>query len=45
MGDAIADPLTGMAGAVAVLDALRRGGRWLIDCNLAGVAAYVAAGQ
>ncbi|MEY2460795.1 MAG: hypothetical protein QOG30_2625, partial [Acidimicrobiaceae bacterium] len=42
MGDAIADPLTGIAGAGAVLDALREGGRWLIDCNLAGVAAYVA---
>jgi hypothetical protein len=24
---------------------LEDGGRWLIDCNLAGVAAYVAAGQ
>ena len=42
MGDAIADPLTGIAGAAAVLDALAQGGRWLIDCNLAGVAAYVA---
>lgn len=42
MGDAIADPLTGIASARAVLDALRQGGRWLIDCNLAGVAAYVA---
>jgi crotonobetainyl-CoA:carnitine CoA-transferase CaiB-like acyl-CoA transferase len=42
LGDAIADPLTGIAGAGAVLDALRDGGRWLIDCNLAGVAAYVA---
>ena len=43
VGDAVADPLTGIAGAAAVLDALRDGGRWLIDCNLAGVAAYVAA--
>jgi hypothetical protein len=42
MGDAIADPLTGMAGAIAVRDALKNGGRHLIDCNLAGVAAYVA---
>jgi hypothetical protein len=42
VGDAIADPLTGIAGAVAVLDRLNDGGRWLIDCNLAGVAAYVA---
>ncbi|MEY2454452.1 MAG: hypothetical protein QOD92_4026 [Acidimicrobiaceae bacterium] len=45
LGDAIADPLTGIASAVAVLAALEQGGRWLIDCNLAGVAAYVAAGQ
>jgi crotonobetainyl-CoA:carnitine CoA-transferase CaiB-like acyl-CoA transferase len=42
MGDAIADPLTGIAGAAAVLAALKDGGRWMIDCNLAGVAAYVA---
>jgi hypothetical protein len=42
LGDAIADPLTGIAGATAVLDALAVGGRWMIDCNLAGVAAYVA---
>jgi hypothetical protein len=41
--DAVADPLTGMAGAVAVTDALRAGGRWVIDCSLAGVAAFVAA--
>ena len=47
LGDAIADPLTGIAGAAAVLDALKAGGRWLIDCNLAGVAAHVSsyAGQ
>jgi hypothetical protein len=25
-----------------VIDALEQGGRWLIDCNLAGVAAHVA---
>jgi len=42
MGDAIADPLTGMAGAIAVQHALSNGGRWLIDCNLSGVAAHVA---
>jgi crotonobetainyl-CoA:carnitine CoA-transferase CaiB-like acyl-CoA transferase len=45
VGDAIADPLTGIAGAAAVLAALQEGGRWLIDCNLAGVAAFVAAGD
>ncbi|MEY2476544.1 MAG: hypothetical protein QOG87_1859 [Actinomycetota bacterium] len=43
VADAIADPLTGVAGAGAVMDALRRGGRWLIDCNLADVSAHVAA--
>ena len=42
LGDAIADPLTGIAAARAVTSALEEGGRWLIDCNLAGVAAYVA---
>jgi hypothetical protein len=41
-GDAIADPLTGIAAAGAVLELLERGGRWLVDCNLAGVAAHVA---
>jgi hypothetical protein len=43
VADAVADPLTGIAAAGAVLAALRRGGRWLIDCNLAGVSAHVAA--
>lgn len=42
LGDAIADPLTGVAAATAVAAALDAGGRWLIDCNLSGVAAYVA---
>jgi hypothetical protein len=41
--DAVADPLTGMAGAVAVTSLLEAGGRWLVDCSLAGVAAHVAA--
>jgi crotonobetainyl-CoA:carnitine CoA-transferase CaiB-like acyl-CoA transferase len=43
LADAVADPLTGMAGAVAVSSLLEEGGRWLVDCNLAGVAAHVAA--
>ena len=42
LGDAIADPLTGIAAARAIEHALDAGGRWLIDCNLSGVAAYVA---
>ena len=41
--DAAADPLTGMTAAAAVTTALASGGRWLLDCNLAGVAAHVAA--
>jgi hypothetical protein len=40
--DAAADPLTGITAAAAVTTALALGGRWLIDCNLAGVAAHVA---
>jgi crotonobetainyl-CoA:carnitine CoA-transferase CaiB-like acyl-CoA transferase len=39
--DAVADPLTGLAAAGAVLDALAAGGRWLVDVALAGVAAAV----
>jgi hypothetical protein len=38
-GDAVADPVSGLAGAVAVLAALERGGRWLIDVSMADVAA------
>jgi hypothetical protein len=41
-GDAIADPLTGLAGTVAVLDALTRGGGVIIDLSMAAVAAGCA---
>ena len=41
--DAVADPLTGLVAARAVLDRLRDGGRWLLDISLAGVASSVAA--
>ena len=41
-GDAIADPLTGLAGTVAVLDALTRGGGVIIDVSMAAVAASYA---
>lgn len=37
--DAVADPTSGLTAAVAVLDALARGGRWLLDVSMAGVAA------
>jgi len=39
VADAIADPLTGLTAAVAVLDALAEGGRRLLDVALAEVAA------
>lgn len=39
VGDAVADPLTGLMGAVAVLDRLAAGGRWLVDLGLAQAAA------
>jgi crotonobetainyl-CoA:carnitine CoA-transferase CaiB-like acyl-CoA transferase len=41
-GDAIADPLTGLEAATAVLAALRRGGGELIEIGLAQVAATYA---
>jgi hypothetical protein len=44
VADAVADPLAGMAAAAAALDALDRGGRWLLDVALVDVAAWVAAG-
>lgn len=42
-GDAIADPLTGLHAAVAVLACLAAGGSWLIDLSLHDVAASTAA--
>jgi hypothetical protein len=44
LADAAADPLSGIAAAVAVDAALRAGGRWLLDTSMAAVAAWVAAG-
>jgi hypothetical protein len=41
-GDAIADPLTGLAAADACLAALERGGRWLLDVSMASMAASLA---
>jgi hypothetical protein len=40
--DAVADPATGLVAAVAVLDALAAGGRWLLDLSLADVAGHLA---
>ncbi len=42
IGDALADPLTGMAAAIGALDALRQGGGRLVAPSLAGVAAGAA---
>ncbi|MCV7417173.1 CoA transferase [Mycolicibacterium litorale] len=43
LGDAIADPLTGLTAAHAVFEALRRGGGELLAVSMAGVAASYAA--
>jgi hypothetical protein len=42
-GDAIADPLTGLHAALAVVESLRRGGGELVDVSMAAVAATYAA--
>jgi hypothetical protein len=44
LGDAIADPLTGVAAAAATVAALESGGRWLLDAALARTAAWCAGG-
>ena len=40
--DAVADPATGLLGAVAVVDRLLAGGRWLLDVALARAGALMA---
>ena len=40
--DAVADPTTGLVAAAAVVDALSRGGSWMLDVSLVGVAAHLA---
>ncbi len=40
--DAVADPLTGLVAATAVLASVTAGGRWLLDVSLQGVAASFA---
>jgi CoA transferase family III len=42
--DAAADPITGLLAAVAVVDRLAAGGRWLLDLALARSAALLATG-
>ena len=41
-GDAIADPLTGLAAADACLQSLQAGGRWLLDVSMSDVSAELA---
>jgi len=40
--DAVADPLTGLVAAAAVLAGIAAGERWLLDVSLRGVAAHFA---
>ena len=42
LADAVADPLSGLTAAAAVVDLLPHGGRWLVDVALSRVAASVA---
>jgi hypothetical protein len=42
LADAVADPCAGILSAVAVLEALTTGRRWLLDVSLRGVAAHLA---
>ncbi len=42
LADAVADPLTGLVAANAIVDAVMGGGRWLIDVALARVASATA---
>ena len=44
-GDAIADPVAGLAGAAAVLRSLGGGGGQLLEVSLSGAAAWAAAGS
>jgi len=44
LGDALADPLTGLAAAAGALKALEKGGGYLVDAAMARTAAGVAAG-
>lgn len=44
LGDAVADPVTGLVATLATLRAVRAGGGVLLDVSMAGAAAVVAAG-
>jgi hypothetical protein len=42
LADAVADPLTGLVAAAAALEAVQRGGTWLVDVAMSEVAAAMA---
>jgi len=42
IADAVADPVTGLVAAHTIVDALTRGGRWLVDVALARAASTLA---
>jgi crotonobetainyl-CoA:carnitine CoA-transferase CaiB-like acyl-CoA transferase len=42
MGDAIADPLTGLIGTIGVIESIRAGGGHLIDVALQRSSAWIA---
>jgi crotonobetainyl-CoA:carnitine CoA-transferase CaiB-like acyl-CoA transferase len=45
IADAVADPLSGLVAAHAIVEAVTGGGRWMLDVALARVAAAVASGR
>lgn len=42
LGDAVADPASGLVAASAVIEALASGGHWMLDIAMARVAAWLA---
>jgi hypothetical protein len=40
--DAVGDPVTGLTAAAATLEAVERGGRWLVEVALSAVSAHLA---
>jgi crotonobetainyl-CoA:carnitine CoA-transferase CaiB-like acyl-CoA transferase len=42
LADAVADPLTGIVAAAAAVEAVQRGGTWLVDVAMSEVAAAMA---
>ncbi len=40
LGDALADPLTGIAGAAALVDCINLGGSWILDAAMSAICAH-----